>query len=357
MTASPDYIISTGDFITEWMEDHGVNAAELARRLDVTPKHISELLSGKAPLSHALALALERVTGVPARIWNQYEIGYRGDLARLAERDNLEAQYEQAKTFPLAYLRKFGYITAAAKDRNGTVSQLLTILRVADLRAYDATWVHGKVAYRKVSVTGDKSPSMATWLALGELAGLGQGDLPPYERDALIAALPELRSLSAAPDQLQAIRNATVRLRGVGVGFALIPPIPGLGVHGATRWINGHPLIQLSLRGKSDDQLWFTLFHELGHVLLHRGTAVLLSSDDTEAENEANEFASTAFVPAEYRHRLPTKRDRGAIRELAGELGIAPSLVLGQAQRLSGDFSWGHDLKVKFEWAPASSPE
>ena len=35
---------------------------------------------------------------------------------------------------------------------------------------------------------------------------------------------------------------------------------------GATRWV-GVPIIQLGLRHKSDDQFWFSFFHEAGHVL------------------------------------------------------------------------------------------
>ena len=73
----PDYVVPTGDFIEEWMEEEGINAAELARRLDVSRKHISELLRGKAPLSHDMALRLENTTGVPARIWNLHETGYQ----------------------------------------------------------------------------------------------------------------------------------------------------------------------------------------------------------------------------------------------------------------------------------------
>ncbi len=92
MTTLPDYAVSPGDHIEEWLDDQGINAAELARRLDVTPKHVSELLSGKAPLSATVALGLERVTGIPARIWNRFEAGYREDLARLAETDRLAAQ-------------------------------------------------------------------------------------------------------------------------------------------------------------------------------------------------------------------------------------------------------------------------
>ena len=110
MTTLPDYAVSPGNHIEEWLDDQGINAAELARRLDVTPKHVSELLSGKAPLSATVALGLERVTGIPARIWNRFEAGYREDLARLAETDKLAAQYEQAKLLPLGYLRKWKFI-------------------------------------------------------------------------------------------------------------------------------------------------------------------------------------------------------------------------------------------------------
>lgn len=89
MTVLVDHVITTGDYIAEWMEREGVNAAELSRRLNVTPKHTSELLRGKSPLSHQMSLALERVTGVPARLWNLYESGYREALARKQADDDL----------------------------------------------------------------------------------------------------------------------------------------------------------------------------------------------------------------------------------------------------------------------------
>lgn len=77
MATARGHVVTTGDFIAEWMEDEGINSGELARRLAVAPKHVSELLAGKAPLSHSVALALARVTGIPARLWVMYESGYR----------------------------------------------------------------------------------------------------------------------------------------------------------------------------------------------------------------------------------------------------------------------------------------
>lgn len=357
MTALPDYIVTTGDFISEWMEDNDVHAAELARRLSVTRKHVSELLSGKAALSHAVALNLERVTGVPARIWNAYETGYREDLARLTEQTSLEGQYQKAKAFPLAYLRKWNFITARADDHANTVSELLTLLGIADFDAFDATWAHSKVAYRKTPLKTDKTPTLAAWLAIGEQQFADLGEISPYDAPQLEQLLPELKKLSANKQPLEALEEVQQRLLEVGVAVCYTPPIDGLGIYGATRWIHQRPLIQLSFLRKTDDQLWFTLFHELGHVLLHNHGQVFLAGKTIEnrVEQEANQFASNELVPKHYQKRLPIQRDISAIVALAEELEIAPSIVLGQAQRRTNDYAWGHRLKVKFDWQPPTA--
>lgn len=356
MTAQPNYIVTTGDFIAEWMDDEGINAAELSRRLGVTRKHVSELLHGKAPLSHNLALALERVTGVPARIWNQYESGYREDLARLEEIAQLEAQYEAAKAFPLRYLRQWSYIKAAGRDHAETVRELLAILGVASLDAFAVTWREGTVAYRRSAIARDHGEALATWLALAERHHDGLRDVPAFDRAALESLLPELRA-STRDDPASAFRAASASLHGVGVVLCVIPAIPGLGIHGATRWVNGRPVIQLSLRGKTDDQLWFTIFHELGHVLRHGDKELYLADEDTGAEREADAFAAELLIPADQEYRLPRRRDLGAVRRLAEEWGIAPGIVLGRAQHLTNDFSWGHELKTRLAIEPPQQEE
>lgn len=349
MTATPNYIVTTGDFIAEWMETIGINAAELARRLGVTPKHVSELLNGKAPLTARLALSLEAVTGVPARIWNQYEAGYREDLARLAAKDDLAGQYEEAKSFPLKYLRDLKIITASPSDRAGTVRELLSFLGVASISAWRMTWAHGSVAYRRAAVSRDDAPKLAIWLTLADRQARATRPAP-YDKAALQALLPHLRSLTVGDDPAAAVEEATRLLHGVGVALCIVPAVPGLGIYGATRWVDGVPIVQLSLLRKTDDQLWFTLFHELGHVLLHGDDKQLhLGGEASAAEEEANNFASDLLIPAEYKGRLPTGRNLGAVRELAAELGVAPSIVLGRAQRMTGDFAWGSGLKRRLD--------
>lgn len=359
MAAKPDYIVATGEHIEEWMEDQGVNAAELARRLGVTPKHVSELLSGKAPLSARLALDLERVTGIPARIWNMYEAGYRTALAERDAEAGLAEQYDEATRFPLSYLRKFGFIKAAVRDRVGTVRELLKLLGVASLSAFTDTWSAGRVAYRRSVIGHADAPKVATWLTLAERHSDGLANVPTFDRGGLEELLPRLRALTARRDPAIAVEEARELLRGIGVVLCFIPAVPGLGIYGATRWVAGTPVMQLSLLRKTDDQLWFTLFHEIGHILLHSDKGLYLTGDKgsaadevaAAAEAEADRFASDLLIPPEYATMLPTERDISGVQALAEELGIAPSIVLGRAQRETGDFKWGHGLKRKLEFA------
>jgi hypothetical protein len=118
-------------------------------------------------------------------------------------------------------------------------------------------------------------------------------------------------------EALEQLRGFTVRKPGefvpalrdrcaaAGVAVVIVPPLPGVRAYGATRWLHStKALIQLSLRGKTDDHLWFTFFHEAGHVLKHGKRAVFVEDGDPKAaardprEAEADVFACELLIPA-----------------------------------------------------------
>lgn len=140
-----------------------------------------------------------------------------------------------------------------------------------------------------------------------------------------------------------------LQLRIAELCKALVSAVLRLGIHGATRWFEGRPLIQLSGLFKSDDQLWFTLFREIGYVLLHDPRGLYLANSQDKMEEEANEYTMRLLVLQEYEARLPDGRSLKAVRSLADELGIAPSIILGQAQHRTRDYAWGQRLKRKVD--------
>jgi Zn-dependent peptidase ImmA (M78 family) len=140
-----------------------------------------------------------------------------------------------------------------------------------------------------------------------------------------------------------------------------VPELPKTRTSGATHWLNADKaLIQLSLRYKTDDHLWFTFFHEAGHILLHgkrdfflEGTGVV-SVEAQEKENEANKFSADILIPPRDLQRFLTsipQISKANIIEFANEIGIAPGIVVGRLQH-DGLLPSSHcnDLKQRWEW-------
>jgi Zn-dependent peptidase ImmA (M78 family) len=142
-----------------------------------------------------------------------------------------------------------------------------------------------------------------------------------------------------------------------GVALVILPEFSKCRISGAARWLTpDKALIQLSLRYKTDDHLWFTLFHEIGHILLHGKKQVFIDETiftDESVEEEANQFASRSLVPtAEYRHFVSARSFTiQSIRAFANHIGIAPGIVVGRLQHDKHiDFNERNQLKRRFEW-------
>jgi len=74
------------------------------------------------------------------------------------------------------------------------------------------------------------------------------------------------------------------------VAVAFVPELPKSRASGATRWLSASKaLVQLSLRYKTNDHLWFTFFHEAAHILLHGKRLIFLESHGSTQSDEEKE--------------------------------------------------------------------
>lgn len=80
------FLVPTGRIIKEYLDERGISQKDLAHRIDVSEKHISNLLNGKTRLTADMALKIERVMpDVSAGYWLNYEAKYQEYLAREKE--------------------------------------------------------------------------------------------------------------------------------------------------------------------------------------------------------------------------------------------------------------------------------
>lgn len=335
---APDYAVPAGDTIAEWLEERGMTQAELAARINMSEKALSQIISGLAPLTRSTAMKLEPVTGIPSRTWNNLEARYQEELERLERQRILAAQSELLTRVPVKQLRDLRYITAGPRDVAGTVRQLLEFFRVADSDAWKRLWMGPQAAALKQSRAYDVDPgAVAAWLRLGEIEA-EKLDLASFDAAALRMLLPRVRALTPNPDPADFVEDLLGYGASCGVAIVFVPEIAGARAAGATRWVHGRPIVQLSLRYKSDDQFWFALFHEIGHILLHGRKAVFIHDGMTRADAHANEeleadkFARDLLIPRQVAGELPALTGRPAIRAFAERIGVSPGIVLGRLQ-------------------------
>jgi hypothetical protein len=147
------------------------------------------------------------------------------------------------------------------------------------------------------------------------------------------------------------------------VALVFVPHLPGTGAHGAVRWIGETPVVQLSIRGRRGrraDVVWFTLFHELGHVLLHGRQGPFIEFDGVKkdpAEKDADTFArDTLIPPAEFqsfRSTLPGGHvSERKVRTFAAAIRIDPGIVVGRLQH-EGILPRTHlnQLRTRIQWS------
>jgi len=335
----PDVVSPPGDTLSEILEERGMSQAELSERTGRPKKMINEIIKGKAAITPATALQLERVLGAPASFWNDREQYYRESLTRQAERNSLQGQVDWLKQFPIKAMVKFGWLPAS-DDQVEMLRHVISFFGIAS----PAQW-HEK----------SDSFAVSAWIRRGEIEA-HQIDCQPYDANRFRTVLQSVRALTAQlPENFQ---QETVRLcADAGVAVVFVPQLPKVRVNGATRWLTPtKAMLQVSLRYKTDDQLWFSFFHEAGHILKHGKRDIFIEGvdDDCEKEEEAHRFAADFLLPPlTYRQFKPRGKhySKAEIIELARQLGVSPGIVVG---RLQYDGKLPHkncnDLKRTLRW-------
>jgi len=170
-------------------------------------------------------------------------------------------------------------------------------------------------------------------------------ELPPFDaealNDAFVAKLAALSPFKKGP------LLAMERLNDVGVALVMERHFQGTHLDGAAMsHPDGFPVIALTLRHDRLDNFWFTLFHELGHVMKHlkeSGTKEFIDSDidsvaENEQEREADKFALDAFIPEKEWDNLDGLYLATQIRSAALRLSISPAIIAGRLRREAGDY-------------------
>ena len=355
----PDYAVPPGWVLEEELKAKGMSQAELARRCGRSAKLISDIIGGKAPIEPETAIQFDRVLGGGPDIWLRMESTYRLRLAQQLEAEKAAESAAWAKTFPTKELAARNLIVKPSSAADA-VTKLLSFFGVALVDAWRVKYGSAHVAYRHSPSFESDDAALSTWIRLGEIEAEG-ARYPDYNEAAFKRALRGIRSLTQM-GTIQALTDAQNLCNQSGVVLSVVKPLPKTALSGAAWWLSPRKaVIQLSARHMTDDHLWFSLFHEAAHLLLHSKKDVFIDvANDkgtknriTEADAEADAWAADFLVPRTDWEQFVASAPftESAVRLFAERQGIAPGVAVGRLQH-EGHLAWNqlNGLKVRLQW-------
>lgn len=350
-----DLAIPPGEYLLEATEELGLNQADLARRMGRPVQAISEIVKGIKAITPDTALQLEEVLGVPAHIWTGLEADYQLIRARQHAELQIEAEASDVGNFPYAEMAKFGWVTKTRKAVE-KVRELRRFFGVASLANLPKVRSYAP-AFRRSHHKGLSHEAVAAWLRAGTLEA-EQIPTQPFDKKALKALLPDLRRLTmTSPTNFQS--KLRKRLADVGVALVVLPHLPKTYTNGATFWVNSDKaVLMMTIRGSWADIFWFSLFHEIAHILLHDKRHIFLEDGNAdvetrEQEKQADNFASNTLIPADAYKIFVTDKNYTiqSIRVFAKLIGIAPGIVNGRLQHEGYIAPNFNALREQYKWA------
>lgn len=340
----PDAIPHPGEMVQEYLELNGWSQRDLARRTDLTPKTISEICNGKAPITPPTALAFERVFRRPAHLWLNFQRRYDEAQARTKESERFFGWADWLRKFPLKEMRERNF---ALPEGSSDMDTLLNFFGVSSPESWRTVWNAYSVAYRQTHAFTIREESIAAWVREVEIQA-SAFQLGHFDEHLVSSSFTKLKSLSRQRVDETMMSSLQEICASFGVAVVIVPELPNTGISGCARWLTDtKAVVGLTLRYKTDDQLWFTFFHELGHILLHRNKKSFVVDNAAEDlidrvvdpemqrfESEANQFSSDTLVPPGELSEFLRKREftSESIYAFAERIGVGPGIVVGRLQ-------------------------
>ena len=338
-----EYVIAPGETILELLEVNCMTQLDLANKTGINKKTINEIIKGKAPITTSTALKLEYVFNIPASFWNNLESSYRESLEREKDIESIKEDEKYLINIPYSEMAKRNWdCIEQTRDSYENIINLRKFFSVASL-SFD-TELKRKLAFRKSNNEKFSFEALYCWLRYGEIQS-NKDEYPKFDIEKLKENSKTIRELVNKKflEQLNLIKKL---LKECGVALIYEPHLPNTYVNGVSYKITcDKAIIMVSDRGKKDDILWFTLFHEIAHLIKHSKKEVFVDLEDTESsdiELEADEFARNILIPDNAYNDFVKNNivfDENIIKEFSKNNNISTGIVVGRLQK-DGLISW-----------------
>lgn len=323
-----------GEYIREEIDARGWSQRDVAYILGWSEQVLTNTLNGKRKINPEVAKELSKAFDVPAELFANLQRAY--DLNKAKEPDpGIETRATLQAVYPVRDMIKRGWFEDS--DPGILAAQ---VIRFFNVKALSDVPQLPHAAKRSGSYMDKMNPKQLAWLFRVRQIAKAL-DVPPYSKEKLSKALSTIRYLMVDPAD---IRQVPRILMECGVRFVIVEHLPGTQIDGVAFWLDKKsPVIGMSLLRDRIDNAWFTIHHEIEHILQRHGiTAPMVdvelngTSDDSQPEEEtiANTAAADRCAPIEamndfVQRKQPYISERDVIG-FAKLHQIHPGIVVGQ---------------------------
>lgn len=338
-----------GYYLSEMVEESGLTQKDFAKRLGTTPKNLSVLLKGEQNLSLDIATKLSRMLGTTVAYWLNLQQAYDEKLAAFMSEEELVREREVFKLIDYGYFRDNFHLPDLPRKIDEQIKCVREFLSVSSLTILEEQNL--AVSFRSyttdLSLSNVVNANAMVQIAINKAL---KTDAPKFNKKKFESAVAfALTQTSNHENFFPVVREAFEK---AGVILVALPNLKSSGINGATKKVDGKVLLMVNDRRHYADTFWFTLFHEIGHIL--NGDLGISVKD--EAEDEADLYAQRTLIPQEeYEIFVSENKEftESKIRDFADRIKQDPGIVFGRLQR-DGKISYtdvvlGKKLRHKYK--------
>jgi HTH-type transcriptional regulator/antitoxin HigA len=324
--------IGPGEFIQDEIDERGWSQKEFAEILGFSKKHVNRLIQNKEPITSDTARRLSKAFGSSAKFWLDLETTYRLNLETKAktEEEDCAARALCFHYMPIREMRKKGWLPS---EENNLIKAVKSFWNISNL-SFDFLREESQTCYRKSEASANFNQYAAfVWLQKVK-NDISTKVAPSYSQDKLEKLAKQIPNLSYDKQGIEKFIN---NLNECGVYFLHLQHLEDTYIDGAAFYYKENPVIVYTARYDRADNFWFTMTHEIIHVLKHiskDGQPIFDNMEEpssNEIAKEADRLSSQILKEEEILNFFENKARISAIQinQCSEELKISPAIIVG----------------------------
>ena len=327
-----------GELLLSKIGELGMKQKELAIRTGMSEKHISTVINGTKDISASFARKLDIALGEEIGTWAKHQADYDDYMAKLEEENGITDEEVSILKTMKEIVDFFLEVNIMHNHCGNTekIIQLRKILCVNNLSVIPQITYNAAYRAQIKSSTNINPYVLFAWQRMCELATENITVKKPFDREQLLAKIPEIKKLMFENNPNIMIVRLKELFCDCGVAFNVVHHFRGAPVQGFIKQTeSGKVILCVTIRGKSADKFWFSLFHEIGHLINGDINARFVDFDSVKSgmEEKADIFArDTLIAPDYYRNFVQSEKYHSLpdIKAFSLVVGVPHWIIIGR---------------------------